>query len=102
MSVNHSKIVVINQAVNYLTIGLANSFNEEFENVALITGSIHVQGELLDEDIQVSYISKWKEEHGIGKAWIYFKALWQMFYLLITKYRKYEVFFVSAPPMHTC
>jgi hypothetical protein len=39
------KIVVINQAVNFLTIGFANAFYDKFEDVTLIIESIHTQGE---------------------------------------------------------
>lgn len=93
------KIVVINQAANYLTIGICNEFFEAFKDVTLITGSIHAQGEELHPEIKVVYINKWKEEHGFGKLMIYIKALWSFYYLLMTKYRKYEVFFISVPPM---
>lgn len=99
MKVINRKIVIINQAVNYLTIGICNEFSNQFENVALVTGSIHVQGEELNKNIKVTYINKWKEEHGFSKAFNYLKALLSMWYLLMTKYRKYEVFFISVPPM---
>jgi len=99
MRIKDRKIVILNQAINYLTIGLANEFAEKFENVALITGGIHVQGEELNKNIKITYIHKWKENHGIGKAINYVKALLFMWYLLMTKYRKHEVFFVSVPPM---
>ncbi len=36
------KIIVVNQATNYLTIGFCNAFAAQFETVALISGSIHV------------------------------------------------------------
>jgi len=93
------KIVVVNQAVNYLTIGICNEFYKKFSNVDLITGNIHSQGEELNKEIAITYINKWKEEHGIGKFLIYLKALWKIYFLLRTKYRKHEVFFVSVPPM---
>ena len=99
MKTRDRKIVIINQAINYLTIGICNEFVKKFEDVAVITGSIHSQGEELDKNIEVSKINKWKEEHGFGKILNYLKALWKTYLLLITKYRKYEVFFVSAPPM---
>ena len=51
MKIKERKIVVVNQAVNYLTIGLCNEFAAKFENVSLITGSIHVQGEELNNNI---------------------------------------------------
>ncbi len=99
MKVKDRKIVIINQAVNYLTIGLVNEFANNFKDVSLITGSIHVQGEELDSNVSIKYIHKWKEEHGISKALNYLRALWSMWFLLLIKYRKHEVFFVSVPPM---
>lgn len=99
MKIIDRKIVVVNQAVNYLTIGICNEFFKKFEQVDLITGSIHIQGEELNSKINISYICKWKEEHGIGKILIYLKALFKIYFLLLTKYRKYEVFFISVPPM---
>ena len=99
MKIKDRKIVIINQAVNYLTIGICNEFAKKFEHVHLITGSVHVQGEELNPKINIRYISKWKEEHGLGKLFIYLRALIAFYFLLITKYRKYEVFFVSVPPM---
>ena len=45
MKIKDRKIVVVNQAVNYLTIGICNEFSKKFDNVSLITGSIHSQGE---------------------------------------------------------
>jgi len=99
MKIKDRKIVIVNQATNYLTIGICNEFAVKFENVDLITGNIHDQGEVLDENIEVTYINKWKEEHGVSKAVNYLKALVSIWYLLMTKYRKREVFFISVPPM---
>ncbi len=93
------KIVVFNQAANYLTIGLANAFKKRFGQVALITGSVHVQGEELDADISVSKINHWCERPPWRKAVSYIMALARAWLLLLTKYRKYEVLFVSVPPM---
>ena len=53
MKIKDRKIVIINQAANYLTIGFANAFYEEFENVTLMTGSVHVQGEELNNGIEL-------------------------------------------------
>jgi len=97
--IKNRKIVIVNQAVNYLTIGFANAFNERFEHVVLITGSIHTQGEELDSAIIVEKINKWQERPTRKKIVSYFKALFLMWWLLLTKYRKHEVFFVSVPPM---
>ena len=93
------KIVVVNQAVNYLTIGICNEFSKEFETTHLITGSIHTQGEELDISVKVTYINKWQEEHSMAKFLNYIKATFQIYWLLLTKYRNFEVFFISSPPM---
>lgn len=93
------KIVIINQAVNYLTIGLANAFQERFNEVSLITGSVHTQGEELATNVKVHYINKWHERPASKKMMSYLLACIRIYWLLATKYRKHEVFFVSIPPM---
>lgn len=93
------KIVVVNQASNYLTVGFCNAFAEKFENVALVTGSIHIQGEELNPNVEVRYINKWVERPARKKFLSYIIACLKIYWLLITKYRKQEVFFVSIPPM---
>lgn len=93
------ELVVVNQAVNYLTIGMCNAFNERFRSVKLITGSIHEQGESLDEDIDVARIVKWAERPASKKAASYLFGTLQIWWMLLFRYRKHEVFFVSLPPM---
>jgi hypothetical protein len=93
------KIVVVNQASNYLTVGFCNAFANRFESVSLVTGSIHIQGEVLDKNIDITYINKWVERPASKKFWSYIKACLKIYWLLLTKYRKHEVFFVSIPPM---
>ena len=99
MKIKDRKIVIINQAANYLTIGFANAFYEEFEHVTLMTGSVHVQGEELNNGIELKKINKWEESPVSKKIISFLKALFLMWWLLITQYRKHEVFFVSVPPM---
>ncbi|PID91641.1 MAG: hypothetical protein CSA96_07365 [Bacteroidetes bacterium] len=93
------RIVIVNQAANYLTIGFCNAFKLQFREVCLITGSIHVQGESLDPEVQVRYINKWRERPARKKLTSYLLACWHIVRLLRTKYRKHEVLFVSLPPM---
>jgi hypothetical protein len=93
------KIVVVNQAVNYLTVGLCNEFAARFTQVALITGNVHSQGEELSGRVELRGICKWREQHGFYKAVLYARTLLQIYLLLWTRYRRHEVFFVSVPPM---
>jgi hypothetical protein len=93
------KIVILNQAANYLTIGFANAFNQKMDEVVLIAGSVHVQGEELDPDIHWHKINQWHETPTSKKILSFLKALFNMWWLLMTRYRKHEVLFVSVPPM---
>lgn len=95
----YRRLVILNQAANYLTIGFANAFNRKFDSVALIAGSVHVQGEELDEDIEIRPINRWHERPAWKKAGSYVLALARMWWLLMTRYRHHEVLFVSVPPM---
>ncbi len=97
--IKNRKIVLINQASNYLTVGFCNAFAAKFENVDLVTGSVHVQGEELLPQINVEFINKWVERPASKKFLSYIMACIRIYWLLITKYRKHEVFFVSIPPM---
>lgn len=92
-------IVVVNQAANYLTIGFTNSFAGKVTSVALITGSIHAQGEELDERVLVSWINKWVERPARKKLISYAVGCVKIYWLLLTRFHRYEVFFVSLPPM---
>ena len=96
---SNRKLVILNQASNYLTIGFANAFMKEFDEVVLITGSIHVQGEELDSQIKIQSINRWHESPASKKMMSYLLAMFKMWWLLMTKYRKHEVYFVSVPPM---
>lgn len=93
------RIVVVNLASNYLTVGFCNAFAAKFDEVSLITGSIHIQGEELNPAVGVTYINKWVERPARKKFFSYIKACFKIYWLLLTKYRGYEVFFVSIPPM---
>lgn len=93
------KLVILNQASNYLTIGFANAFKKEFDEVVLMTGGVHVQGEELDSQIKIQSINRWHESPASKKMKSYFLAMIKMWWLLMTKFRKHEVYFVSVPPM---
>lgn len=96
---SRSSLVILNQAANYLTIGYANAFCDAGYQVFLVTGSVHTQGEELSEKVQVIPIARWKESPTKAKLFSYLRGMWQMWWLLMTRFRKAEVFFVSVPPM---
>lgn len=93
------KLVIINQMPNYLTFGLANAFIARFQSVALIAGGFDGNPEVLDKSIEVTMINRLYDRPGWKKAGSYLLALIRMWWLLMTRYRKHEVLFVSVPPM---
>lgn len=92
-------IVVVNQAVNYLTIGVCNAFTKHCECVSLITGSIHEQGEVLNDKVDVRYINGWVERPAWKKMMSYIIACWKIYWNILFRYRKSDVLFISIPPM---
>jgi glycosyltransferase involved in cell wall biosynthesis len=93
------QIVIVNQAVNYLTIGIANELKKEYKDVSIITGSIHTQGEELDTEIKISRITKYSEGNIMLKIFNWILASVWIFSLLLLKYRKYEILYITNPPI---
>ncbi|MBN2611624.1 MAG: glycosyltransferase family 4 protein [Bacteroidales bacterium] len=92
------KIVFVNQATGYLTIDIINEFVSLFDKVALIAGSIRIQDIEIDNRVGISKIIRYNRGGMIKKAYSWFIGTIQIFCLLVTRYRKYEVFFTTLPP----
>jgi glycosyltransferase involved in cell wall biosynthesis len=92
------KIVFINQATGYLTIDIINEFAKEFDEVALITGSIRVQDTYLENKVKVSYIIKYNRGNTIKKSLSWLIGTIQIYVLLVVRYRKFEQFYFTIPP----
>jgi hypothetical protein len=93
------QLVIFNQAPNYLTIGLANAFAQRFDSVTLLAGSLHEQGSTLSSNVKLHVINRWYDRPGWKKALSYAIAMFIVWILLLTRYRRHEVLFVSVPPM---
>ena len=96
---SHRKVVIVNQAINYLTIDICNAFAKQCRDVELITGSVHAQGDNLKEEITITRINQWVQRPASKKLYSYLIACWKIYWLLLFKFRKHEVLFISIPPM---
>jgi len=92
------KIVFINQATGYLTIDIINEFAKEFDEVALITGSIRIQDKPLESSVIISYIIRYNRGSALKKALSWLIGTVQIHILLLLKYRNFEKFFFTIPP----
>lgn len=92
------RIVVVNQAANYLTIGISNELTNEYDQVVLITGSIHDQGEKLNPKVKVSKINKYSDGNIRQRILNWSTASVWVFFLILIKYRKFEILYITNPP----
>ncbi|MCW3804138.1 glycosyltransferase family 4 protein [Plebeiibacterium marinum] len=92
------KIVFVNQATGYLTIDVVNTFAKDYDEVALICGSVRVQDVELDSKVDISKISIYDRGNNFRKAFSWALGTLQVFFLLLIKYRKHEVFYYTIPP----
>jgi Glycosyl transferases group 1 len=95
---NGRKIVFVNQACGYITIDILNVFASEFSKVAVIYGDIRVQDRQLDERVIRSKIIEKTRKSNMARLLRWIVASVQTYFLLVTKYRKYEIFYFSVPP----
>lgn len=92
------KIVFINQATGYLTIDIINEFAKHFDEVALITGSVRVQDDKLDEKVEVEWICRYSRGNSFRKAVSWLRGTVQIMYLLSKKFVDFERFYFTIPP----
>lgn len=92
------KIVFTNQATGYLTIDILNEFANEFDEVALITGSIRIQNTGLESNVRISLITKYNRGSNFKKAFSWLLGTVQTYFLLLFKYRDYERILFTVPP----
>lgn len=93
-----NNIVFINQATGYLTIDIINEFARDYDHVGLIYGEIRVQDIELDNNVIKTKIVKKKRGSNFSRFSRWFIATVQIYFLLITKYRKFEIFYFTVPP----
>ena len=92
------RIVFVNQATGYLAIDIINAFAPSFDMVAVIYGDIRVQDVELAQNVEKSKVIEKTRNSNIARFFRWLVATIQIFFLLATKYRKYEIFYFSVPP----
>lgn len=93
------KLVLINQSTGYLTIDTVNAYATKYDKVVLLAGRIGEAERKLKPDIQVKKIIAYNKTSAIKRILTWVIAFVQIFFLLALKYRKYEVVYVTNPPI---
>lgn len=93
------KIVLINQDSGYLMIDVANAFAEQYDDVTLFTGKVLRMERDLDSKIRIEKIIAYSRKSTLRRFFSWNWATLQIFFKLITRYRKAEILFVTNPPI---
>lgn len=80
-------------------IDIANAYAEVYDEVVLLAGSIKVTERTLNEKIKVKHIVAYDRSSSIKRLITWGWGTLQIFNKLLFKYRKYEVVYVTNPPM---
>lgn len=92
------RIVFVNHATGYLTIDIINAFAEKIDEIAFIYGDIRVQEVNPDPKAKFSRVIEKSRKSNRTRLFRWLIASIQIFFLLMTKYRNYEIFYFSVPP----
>lgn len=95
------KVVLVNQSSGYLMIDIVNAFvnSGKYEEVVLIAGSIKVTERTLSKVVKVDKIVAYNRSDVLKRLLTWLIGSLQIFNKLLFKYRKYEVVYVTNPPM---
>jgi len=92
------KIVCINQSTGYLMIDIVNAFAPHYDEVVLLCGEVRVQDVELDPKVKRVKIGKTSRVSHVRRFFAWSYATVQIFFLLLFRYRKYEILYYSLPP----
>ena len=92
------KIVFVNQSTGYLTIDIINSFAKVYDDVHVMYGNIREQDISIDKKAKYTRILKKSRQSHVKRFLAWFAASVQLFFILLFRFRKYEIFYVSLPP----
>lgn len=102
---DHSKrqIVFINQSTQALFVDIVNAFGEKFGNLTLLTGKKNNEDYLkaLDRKVKTDFIVSYNKKTTLKRILTWGWGTFQIWWKVVTKYRKTELFIVSNPPMAT-
>ena len=99
MQRSREKIVLINQSSGYLMVDIANEFSDNYNEVVLMYGTLQQLDIKLSDKVKHSRIMHYSRKSGLSRIFTWLFASLQICFRLLFTYRKYEIFYVTNPPM---
>ena len=93
------RIVFINQDSGYLTTDLINAFAARGYNCVLIAGRLNMRNTPLDPATKIDKIIQYDRSSSFSRLWTWIIAFVQIWFKIVFKYRGYNLFIVSNPPL---
>lgn len=95
------KLLCVNQSSGYLMIDIVNTFtlSGKYDKVVLAAGEIKTMGATLHPSVEVLSIAKYNRKSTIKRTLSWIKGTLKVLFLVWFKYRDYELFLVSNPPI---
>lgn len=93
------KVVLINQNSGYLTIDIANAFTAKYDEVILMAGFIKPMQRELSPKVKTQKIARYDRTSNFKRIYTWLYGSLQIFFLVLSKYRKFEIIYFTNPPM---
>ncbi len=93
------KVVLVNQSTGYLMIDIVNAYAAQYDEITLIAGSIKTMERHLNKSVRVKKIMAYNRTSSLKRLFTWSWASVQIFFLLLFRYRQYEIVYVTNPPM---
>lgn len=91
-------IALINQNAGYLMVDIANAYATKYDKIVLIAGMIKPMDRELNPAVETQKIIKYNRTSFMGRLFTWSWGSLQVFFLLLLKYRNYEVIYTTNPP----
>ena len=93
------KMIFINQDVGYLMIDIVNKFVDEGYDCVLITGRVIERKNPLNKKVKIDNIIEYNRNTIAHRIISWVVGFFQIWFKILFKYRKEELFIVSNPPI---
>ncbi len=93
------KILIVNQSSGYLTVDVANTFKDHYDEVVVMYGKNRLNERKFHPSIKIQKTIVFDRSSPIKRILSWSICTMHLFFLLLIKYRDYHVLYYTNPPM---